>query len=93
MSNPQFEFVLGPIPLPRRSLSARVDGEIADEIAKQAAQAGVTTSQMVERLLSEALAARAGQAETVTINLADLHRAIDRAARAAAVSNPEVDGN
>ncbi len=64
--------------------SARIPAELSDEIADAAAVAAVTPSAMIATLVEEALRARrANPSRVVTVDLAELHRAIDQAARAA----------
>jgi hypothetical protein len=67
-------------------IHSRVVPEIADALIAEALRCKQAGSALIADLIAEALAARAaaGRAELVTVNLADLHRAIDRAARRAA---------
>jgi hypothetical protein len=66
-------------------LSARVEGELFDAVADLAEAEGLNPSQMANRLLREAVAARrSSQADVVTVNVQSLHRMLDEAVRRSA---------
>jgi hypothetical protein len=72
-------------------VSARVDARLEDDLIAEAVRSDRTPSALIADLLDEALAARRAaregtpaQPQTVTVNIAELHRAIDQVARRAA---------
>ena len=63
--------------------SVRFPAELSTRLEAEAHRQGVTPSVLIRELVSAALLA-VEQDETVTVRVADLHRAIDRALRRAA---------
>lgn len=63
--------------------ACRLDSAYSDDIAAEAERCGQRPSQLIADLVIEGLRRRQGAARTVTVNLDDLHRAIDAAATAA----------
>jgi predicted DNA-binding protein len=62
--------------------SVRLPVELSERVEAEASRQGVTPSALIRDLVATALAEE--QDETVTVRIADLHRAIDRALRRAA---------
>lgn len=62
--------------------SARIPAELSDDLIAEADRCKQTPSALIADLVAEALTARHAAAGLVTVNLADIHRAIDAAARA-----------
>jgi hypothetical protein len=58
-------------------LCARVPAELNEQVLAEADRCGQKPTHLVGQLVAEALAARTEHAEVVTVNAADLHRAID----------------
>lgn len=63
--------------------SVRLDPELSEQLEAEAARRGVRPSALVREFVAQGLAAAASEA-TVTVRLADLHRAIDAAVYRAA---------
>jgi hypothetical protein len=79
------QYVPGDPDAARRSISARVPEPTAAWIIDEAVRARVSPSWLIAELLGEAITARqaAGQGPRLVVDVADVHRLIDRIARAA----------
>ncbi len=64
-------------------LSARVTTRVSEAVIAEAVSTGKTPSEVVNELLTEALAARSGDSQMV-VSLKDLHRAVYQIAHPAA---------
>ncbi len=63
--------------------SARIPAELSEQLETEAVRRGITPSKLIAELVAEGLAAREASG-TVTVRVADLHRAIDQVIRSAA---------
>jgi predicted DNA-binding protein len=63
--------------------SARIPGELSERLEAEATRRGITPSALIRTLVEEGLR-QAAEDATVTVRLADLHRAIDTVAQRAA---------